>query len=366
MQTRSVQLDKLRVRDFRCLASVDFAPGPRLNLVIGANASGKTSLLEALYLLGRGRSFRGTPPARLVRRGAPGFALGLQVQAPGRRKQRVGAVFQNGVLQFKLGDRAGAGLVDLAQALPIQAIDPNLHQLLEEGPQLRRRYLDWGVFHVEHRFFPAWRRYRRALRQRNGALRQRLGVADVVAWDAELVGSATIVDACRRGYVSALEKLLPTLLGETLGESNPELDYYPGWPRDQDLGGALLRGLSRDRHAGFTHAGPHRADLRVKVGAMRARDWVSRGQQKLLTATLLLAQAALLEQRRGIRPVLLIDDLAAELGADYRAALLALIDKLQCQCFLTFLDAELVPAQVREAAQSRLFHVEHGRVSALV
>lgn len=354
-----MHLADLRIRGFRCLSECDLSPDPGINLIVGENASGKSSLLEAIYFLGRGQSFRQTHPSRLVQRGAAGFTLGAQLRSDEHRPVWIGAHREAAQTRFKLDGREGVPLLDLVSALPVQVIDPNLHRLIEEGPRYRRRYLDWGVFHVEHGFYQAWRRYRRALRQRNGALRRGLGKSAVIAWDNELVNAGREVDACRRSYLNDLAGILPDMIGDLLGEGEIVLDYYPGWPRDEEFGSSLIRLLERDQDSGFTHAGPHRADLRVRVDHARARDWVSRGQQKVLTAALLLAQAALLDRRRGIRPVLLIDDLAAELGPTYRAALLRVIGKLRGQCFLTFLEPSLVPDAIES---SRMFHVEHGRV----
>lgn len=355
-----MHLRQIDIHNFRCLAECRIEPGPGINLIVGENASGKTSLLEAVYFLGRGRSFRQTPPNRLIRRGAETFTLNGAVASDEEyRPQRIGVVHRPGRTHVRLDGRDDVPLLDLVNALPVQVIDPNLHRLLEEGPRYRRRYLDWGVFHVEHEFFPAWRRYRRALRQRNGALRQGRPRPDVIVWDSELVHAAQEVDACRRSYIDSLAGILPEMVGDILGEGEIDLDYQPGWPQGEDYGSALLHSLERDRGAGYTHHGPHRADLRVRVSSVAARDWVSRGQQKVLTAALLLAQAALLDRRRGIRPVLLIDDLAAELGTTYRAAMMKTIARLRGQCFLTFLDASLIPEDFGDAA---MFHVEHGRI----
>lgn len=354
-----MHLRQIDIHDFRCLAECRIEPGPGVNLIIGENASGKTSLLEAIYFLGRARSFRQTPPNRLIRRDASFFSLYGVVASEEHRPQKIGIVREPGRTRIRLDGSDDVPLLDLVNTLPVQVIDPNLHRLLEEGPRYRRRYLDWGVFHVEHEFFPAWRRYRRALRQRNGALRQNRPRPDVIVWDSELVHAAKEVDACRRSYLDSLGRILPDMVGDLLGEGKVVLDYHSGWPQGEDYGAALLHSLESDRRAGFTHHGPHRADLRVRVASVTARDWVSRGQQKVLTAALLLAQAALLDSRRGIRPVLLIDDLAAELGATYRAAMMKTIAKLRGQCFLTFLDASLIPDDFGDAA---MFHVEHGAV----
>jgi len=352
-------ISEVRMQDFRCFERVLFSPGEGLNLIVGDNASGKSSLLEALFYLGRGHSFRRTAASRIIRDQQKSFTLNAQIETEQRRSLKLGIQREPGNQRIKVGTRDNAAILDLVNALPLQIIDPNLHRLLEEGPHYRRRYLDWGVFHVEHGFFPAWRRYQRALKQRNSALRAGLAKTSVIVWDNEFVQAGLAVDACRRGYIDSLTKILPALVGEILGGEEVRILYQPGWAKDQDLGSALARSLDSDQRAGFTHVGPHRADLRVRVGSVSARDWVSRGQQKVVTAVLLLAQAMLLDKRRQLKPVLLIDDLAAELGGSYRKALINVVQRLQGQCFMTFLDESLIPNEIGEM---RMFHVEHGRL----
>lgn len=350
-------ISDLKIRDFRCFSDCQLSPGPGINIVLGDNATGKSSLLEAIFYLGRGHSFRRSAPTRIIRRGTKQFTLNCLVEYDQRRPQCLGVQRETQTQRFKVGTQDNARALDLVQNLPLQIIDPNIHRLLEEGPDHRRRYLDWGVFHVEHEFYPAWLRYRRALRQRNSALRNGLAKTAVVAWDSELVNAGQKVDACRRGYVDALAKILPAMVNDVLGGYDVALDYRSGWPGGEDFGETLLRSLDSDTKAGFTHSGPHRADLRVSVASVNAKDWVSRGQQKLLTASLLLAQAKLLSSRRQIHPILLIDDLAAELGETYRHTLLKAVRELKCQCFLSFLEPGLVPDNVSGAT---MFHVEHG------
>ncbi|MEQ8798339.1 MAG: DNA replication/repair protein RecF [Salinisphaeraceae bacterium] len=356
-----MQLQRLRVRDFRCLSQVGMAPAPGLNAITGDNASGKTSLLEAIHLLGHGQTFTGVAGDRLIREGASAFTVVGDLTDDRRNDHRIGVGRQKGETRFRLDGRDAPSRLALIEQLPIQVIDPNLHRLVESGPDQRRRYLDWGVFHVEHGFFEAWRRYRRALRQRNAALRRGADLASVVAWDRELVEAGNAVDACRRGYVDTLLPVLKQMVSDVLGEFELTLSYYAGWAAGEDFSSALIRGLDGDQRAGFTHAGPHRADLRIRVGHSRARDWVSRGQQKVISAAMLLAQAVLMMERRGVQPVLLIDDIAAELGDSYRRALLKRIADSGVQSFVTFLDSGLIPDGVVCGA---MFHVEHGVVKA--
>jgi DNA replication and repair protein RecF len=354
-----MHLTELRIRNFRCLAEVKLLPGSGLNLIVGDNASGKSSLLEAIYFLGRAQSFRGTPGERLIRTGEHELSVFGRLRN-GAGPETALAIQRVGRLsRIKVGLQEEAGILDLVAALPIQVIDPRLQQLLEEGPEHRRRFLDWGVFHVEQGFYPAWLRYQRALRQRNRALRAQAAPAQISAWEGELMEQGGILDRTRREYLAALDGILSRAFHRLFDETEIGIEYQPGWPETQTLAEALAEGQGRDRELGFTQAGPHRADLRIRLRGLPARRRASRGEQKLISAGLLLAQAELLRERRGRQPLLLIDDLAAELDAHSRTRLFAAIQALGTQAFLSFLE----PGQIPGGAGGRtMFHVEHGRV----
>lgn len=352
-------LDKIRIRNFRCLESVDLEPGSGINWIIGENASGKSSLLEAIYFLSRARSFRRTSQKRLLRNGAEQLSVYGRQYKHEYESTGIGIAWQNGQTHIKIGQMQSLSFYDLASALPVQVIDPGLHRLLEEGPSERRRYMDWGVFHVEHAFFMAWRRYRRALKQRNSALKAGYGVDHIRVWDSELLDSAHTVHGCRQSYVERLAQLVPSMIEEVLGEGAITLDYSPGWSRDKTLLQALSDSLESDRYAGFTHVGPHRADLKLKFGSAHARDWVSRGQQKVLTSALLIAQTALHTRETNTDPIVLIDDMAAELGGTYQDTLINLLRSVGVQCFITALSPDSVSPMTQE---EHMFHVEHGSI----
>tara|TARA_B100002052_G_scaffold256351_1_gene247065 strand:+ start:6686 stop:7759 length:1074 start_codon:yes stop_codon:yes gene_type:complete len=357
-----VRLESLYVDHFRCIRRCDLQAAPGINCIVGDNASGKTSVLESIYILGRGQSFRQSQLSQAIHHDARALTVRALVENDDLgATHRIGCHITKRETAFKLDNQTTTRRYDLISALPLQHIDPNVHRLLEEGPQHRRHFLDWGVFHVEHAFFPAWRRYRRALKQRNRALRYQRPKHEIVAWDAELVEQGEIVDACRRRYLALVKEQLPENTEALIGEDALVFEYQPGWRGNDGYGAALAATLDQDVKARFTGNGPHRADIRINIAATRARDWVSRGQQKILTAALLLAQAHILNDLRGLKPILLIDDMAAELGQSYRETLAKEIVRSQAQCFITFLDRSLIP---RVLSDERVFHVEQGVVSA--
>ncbi len=346
-----------RAEQFRCLAEVEFELDPRANLFIGPNASGKTSLLEAAFFLSRGRSFRSRRRDALIRHGQDAFLLaGRSVAGPAAIPLGVRASRKE--TEWRVGGAPADGIADLAEQFPAQVIDPEVHKLLEEGPGRRRRFLDWGVFHVEHGFLENWRRFHQALRQRNAALKQDGSDQDLAAWERELAASGEILARQREDYLSRLAVPLSNI-GTALLDRPITLAHHRGW----DAGAALIRALetgrARDRRYRATQAGPHRGDVVVQVDGRPAKDHVSRGQQKLVAAALMLAQLEIQEEERPGRSALLLDDPAAELDAANLERLMAIVQKLPAQLWVTSLRAEIPGLPVG----AKMFHVEQGRIS---
>jgi DNA replication and repair protein RecF len=283
-----MSLLRAEITDFRCLRRLELEFDPRFTLISGDNASGKTSLLEALFVLGRGRSFRTRQLQHLVRHGADRFVVFGEAQSGGRRLA-MGVEGTQDATRAQIAGAAVRSLAELAVALPVQVIDPEVHKLIEEGPGRRRRFMDWGVFHVERSFVDHWQRYQKALRQRNAALKVGQPRAVVQAWDGELIVHGEAVALARENYVSGLREAA-TLYGRTLLGLDLELAVRKGWQQGTHLREALDTRWLLDSERRATQVGPHRADLVIRLDGRPVRDLISRGQQKLVAAALLLAQ----------------------------------------------------------------------------
>lgn len=361
-----MRLTALDIRDVRIIEAVVLEPVAGMNLVVGANGAGKTSLLEAIHLLATGRSFAATRPTRMVRTGAGPLRVVARLQAPaGGGVHRLGIErAASGTARMRLDGAAARRLADMARMLPLVAIHPESHRLVGGPPEERRRFLDLGLFHVEQAFHPAWQRYRRALAQRNALVRRHAANAELDPWDRELAAAGEALDHLRRGYVTALHAEVTALAPELLGAAGGiGLVYRPGWGGDRGYLEALRRSRDRDRAHHTTTVGPHRADLSIRAAGGDVRERISRGQQKLLVYLLRLAQARQLGSRGG-HCVLLLDDLAAELDHEHRERVTTAALALGAQVFVTAVDAHAVP--VPPEAECRVFHVEQGRVSKVV
>lgn len=351
-----MSLASLKCTDFRCIesADLDFAAGN--NLVYGPNGSGKTSVLEAIAYLGRGRSFRGATTRQLVRHGQTEFILFGRVERDGRT---IGIGVRNSAagLEVHTNGQKRTSTAALAESLPLQVIDPDVHKLVAGGPEDRRRFVDWIAFHVEHSYLDLWRRFRRTLKQRNAALRSGASVSDLTGWDKEMVDLGLEVDEARR---KMLDRTRPAFLatGEALLGTAIDFEYYRGWPADKSLVDAMAGALQRDQQAGASQVGPHRADIRLKLDDRQARKMVSRGQQKLLACAMILAATEEVQKHLDRPLLLLLDDPAAELDRESLQRLMGAVRRLGCQVIATTLEAD------RElfVDKPRLFHVEHGSV----
>src|SRR5713226_2392049 len=226
-------LQRVQVTDFRCLQSAALDLDPRFTLISGPNASGKTSLLEAIYVLGRGRSFRTRRLENLIRHGTEQFVVFGEIEAADRQIP-VGVEGSPSGIRAKIGGAEASSLAELAVVLPVQIIDPEIHRLIEEGPSRRRRFLDWGVFHVEPTFVSHWQRYRQALKQRNAALKSGQPRAAVAAWEGDLLRYGELLTDARTRYVALLAPHAE-VIGRNLLGMELELSYRTGWPRDQSF-----------------------------------------------------------------------------------------------------------------------------------
>lgn len=345
----------------RNLSNVQILPSENINILYGSNGSGKTSFLEAVYFLGLGRSFRSQRIDSLIQSGIADttvFAELFSGATIGVSKSRSGSH------TLKLMGERQANWLATARQLPMQLINSDSFALLEGGSKVRRRFLDWGVFHVEQDFSSDWRSAAKCIAQRNILLKQRSpDRRQIGAWDAELNTYAERIDRSRAEYV---EKLLPVFLEVLAGlvkVPSLAIKYFRGWDDAIDLHEMLKVNLDRDIRYGATQAGPHRADLQIRIGRQRAEDVLSRGQQKLLVAALKIAQGKLLASLTGMKVLYLVDDLPSELDAANRARVCDLLLQLESQVFMTCVDAAELESAWPADICPRKFHVEHGKIA---
>lgn len=351
----------LRADQVRNLRSVDIQPHSQLNIIYGENASGKTSLLEAIHLLSTARSFRTHRIRHVIQHDKDKLTVFARLQT-GPHTHQLGIERSKRKTDIRVDNETVHQASVLTRHLPLQLITPQVSHLLEQGPKMRRRFLDWGVFHVKHDYLANWRAFHRVLQQRNASLRQHQPAQQIAAWDKALIDAAMVITQCRQDYLAALLPILQDY-SQQLIQLQPELSYQQGWPTDETLDKVLAESLPRDRERGHTQYGPHRAELVFKFKGIPAQEILSRGQTKLFISAMQMAQVTHLANEQNIQCVILIDDLAAELDRSRRAALIDLLMATQAQVFITVTEPGLLDIGPNQG--HKMFHVEHGRVRGL-
>jgi DNA replication and repair protein RecF len=359
-----VQLSRLRVENLRNVAALELDLGAGLSLFVGPNGAGKTSILEGAYLLSHAQSFRSGPPDALIQRGAEQLTLAASVTRHSG-PIRIGLARSHDGWQAKVNGLAAPTLGSMLREYALACFEPGSHVLISGGSAERRRFLDWGVFHVEPDFLNRARRYSRALRQRNAALKQAACESEVLAWDVELTEAASPLAQMRSAYFMQFRAVLSEILATFLPELGaPDAAFASGWDDGVALDHALHAARARDRQRGHTTLGPHRADWSIRFAQAPQREHLSRGQEKLCALACVLAQARVFAEARGEWPVIAFDDLASELDPQHQQLVVQMLRDVDAQVLISGIE---VPDCLRRIdAPLRVFHVEHGSVRGLL
>ena len=355
-----MQLVRLKANCFRNLAELDLEFSPCFNFIYGPNGSGKSSLLEAIYFLSLGRSFRSNLASRAIQYQAKSFNLFSVIL--GQCSTTVGLEkIRQGKTKIKIGNNINS-VSELAKLLPLQLINPNSYQLLSGGPRARRQFIDWGVFHVEPQFFQVWQRLQQILKQRNAGLQQQIPRNQIKIWDTELIEAANELTLMRDKYIHQLTPLISELLNKLLTLQGLNIDFYQGWDKKFSLSSILASSIDRDYKLAYTHFGPHRADLLIKLNGNPVHEVLSRGEQKLLTCALQLAQGILLKKITTKSCIYLFDDLFAELDSSKQNILMHLLQSLKSQVFITGIEETLIKG-LETSVLRKIFQVKQGKIT---
>ncbi len=339
-------LHHLEIRDLRNLQSVSMHRLERINLLCGPNGSGKTSVLEAIYLLGLGRPMRGRGMQPVIRHGAEQCVVSAELQPSGaeaRGATHLGlSRHRRGETVVRIDGEMPSSKAALVAELPLQLINARAASLLSGAPMDRRRFMDWCMFHMEPTFLQQWRRYHRCLKQYNRLLRlpsQASAQAQRSGWAEQLVETGAALDGARSRWAKAFEAILSVTCTGLL-DADISLRYLRGWPGSQSLADYLQDSWAKDREAAHLRHGPHCADLRFHCRGSTAVDRLSSGQLKLLAVALRLAAGRQLLESCGKRCIFLVDDLAAELDRHAKQRLCQLLEHSGHQIFASCIELD--------------------------
>ncbi|CUX96160.1 DNA replication and repair protein RecF [Candidatus Gullanella endobia] len=357
-------LSYLLIRNFRNIAAADLSLSANFNFFIGSNGSGKTNILEAIYILGHGRAFRSAQFERVIRYKQPECVLHGRIKSSSIHTRTTSI----GILRNRLGDstvRVDGNniykMAELAKLLPIQLITSEGFTLLNGGPKYRRAFMDWGCFHNEPDFFTTWSNLRRLLKQRNTILRQVSQYQQLRAWDREIIPLANRITQWRAEYSSKLIAGITTICEQFLPEFHLDFSFQQGWDKKIDFGELLERQFERDRALTYTGSGPHKADLQIRIEGMPVEYILSRGQLKLLICALRLAQGEFFTYRNGLQCLYLIDDFASELDTRHRCLLANRLKATNAQVFVSAISADQIYDITNK--KGKIFEVEQGKIS---
>jgi len=355
-----MRLSQLHISNFRNLANTQLTPVSGVNLIVGDNASGKTSILEAIYYLSHIRSFRTPHVTDLILRQSNYLQLVATIEMPDQGSLPIGIRRSRKKSEIRVNKQPVKRVSDVAAQFPVLAIHPDSYQLITGSASQRRQYLDWGVFHVEHGFFKAWQRFKKALMQRNAALRSKQAKDVCQLWNMEMNKSAHYIDQLRQQYFIKLSPYFNALTKQFFHNDDISIDYKRGWSDHCEFIQVLQDNYQKERMKGYTQYGPHRAEIVIKVNGQSAQTCISRGQQKLLVALMRLAQAKQFTEASNKPCVLLYDDLAAELDANHRQLILSVLSTMNIQLFLTAIEKNQI--NLSSWKVKKMFHVEQGVV----
>ena len=350
-----MSIRQLSLTDFRNLKSTTLDFDPSINLICGDNGSGKTSLLEAIFVLCQAHSFRTHLLKQCIHHEKNGFLLFGRFDG-----FKAGLSKTHEKLEIKLDGEAIKRRSELVRRSPINIVNAASFELVEGAPAVRRKFLDWCLFHVEHEYAEIWLQFQHALRQRNRLLKTSRDLIQLDYWDQALIEPALKLSEMRKKYVAELKTTVDECLESIISGITPGFEYYQGWAQDEDLGEAMRKRRSKELKAGFTGSGIHRDNLKLTSAGYPVAEILSRGQSKRLCLALLLAALKLVSRSNDTRIILLIDDLHSELDQESQNLIYQQLLEMNLQLFISNVETRL-PA-VLSTKEVKMFHVEHGTI----
>jgi len=356
---------RLITHNFRNIEQAKIDLHSNLNFLVGDNGSGKSSFLEAIFFLGHGKSFRTSKIENLVSHNESTFVVSVKDDLDAQIG--ISKNFISNITEIKINGERYSKLSELAKNIAVQIITPESFKLFFGGPKERRRFIDLGLFHVEQSFSKEWKDFNRILKQRNAYLRSRSNIDGIQYWDEAFCTHSNIVSQLRVEYIESFKeefscwaKLLLPNIYETI-----QIQYSQGWKQNTKIEEVLQNNREREIAFGYTISGTHKFDVRFILNKKPLENQLSRGQQKLFLLALTFTQAKLIEKVKRVKPILLIDDVGAELDSNSRTVLNSAIEHLNCQVIITAIDKVAVEPLIPNDHDYKMFHVKHGEISEM-
>lgn len=362
----TLRLDRLKLHAVRSLTDGTFTPGPRFNLICGDNGQGKTSLLEAIYLVATTRSFRTSRMREVATHGTKAFSIHAELARGAEPTMLRSVVWESGALRASLDHQPARTLAEYATRAPVVVFHPAELQLSTGAAVLRRRLLDRIALYRTPAILGQSARYAKALRARQELLRSQASQSELAAYEHILAEAGAWISAAR---IRALEDLkaetVRVFSALTAGEHHLGLKIKSGGSVDTTTAlTELEQRRDRDRRAPQATFGPQRDDIEIRVDEHLARESASQGQHRAIALSLKAAETAAIVQITGMMPIQLLDDVSSELDEDRTSALIRMVSQSPHQVFLTTTRPELIRPFADPNLVS-LFQIVSGHIKAL-
>jgi len=358
-----MHISSLRVINVRLFESLQLELGPSFNVFLGKNGAGKTSVLEAIDVLSRGKSFRSSNISEIIKQNESSLAISSEMASADNSETSLSFIKKKSISELKINGVAASKWSEITHHIPVISIHPESYLVITGSPSERRKYMDWGLFHVEPTFKNSWSSYMRALKQRNVCLRNK-SIKEVKQWHSVLIEYGLIIHNARLDYIQAITPLIQTYTQKLNLNTKVEIEYKRGWSDDYELIDLLERELMDDELPLSTGVGPHRANISLKWDGKKFAATSSRGQQKVLAIAMYLAQSQYMADNFSKKGVYLIDELPAELDENTCHKVLSLLSDLNSQVLITSVSDHYLRGNVPEI--TKWFHVEHGQATPML
>lgn len=362
-----MKLDTVQIQHFRNLQNVVLYPSERINFIFGQNGSGKSSFLEALHYLGFGRSFRTLKHKNVVQYETQNFSVFCTSKTDDHTlKLGMSRGLDDSFVVSVNGEKSNR-MSELVSHIPVQIFTPQSSDLILGSPSLRRKFLDWGLFHVEHSFAQCSQSYSKLLKHKNALLKKSQSMTNDVLtsqlhfWDVQLVKEGETLTQLRKDFLETITGHINANLKHFLPEFCVEISYHRGWEKDCTLAESIQRKHERDRQIGFQSVGPHKADLKLRTNGVDVAEALSRGQLRMLVAALQLAQIQHLSSVTSKSCIFLLDDIGAELDEGKRELFIDKLLESNTQLFVTAIERSQLQF-INKYNDKKMFHVEHGHM----